>query len=66
MIKTLYLRPKLYKVQAITSLSSSFKSFTFKLVETRLIIVKKFSTILKEDRVAPKNSLNRINFKEKL
>ena len=66
MIKTLYLRPKLYRVQAITSLSNSSKFFTFKLVKTRLIVAKKFLTIPKEDRVAPKNSLNRINFKEKL
>ena len=47
------------------SLFGSSKSFTFKLVETRLIVAKKFLTIPKEDRVAPKNSLNKINSEEK-
>ena len=64
MIKALYSRPRLYKVQVITSLSSNFKSFTFRLVEMCLIIIKKFFIIPKEERVALKNSLNRINSEE--
>ena len=47
------------------SLSSNSKPFTFKLVETRLIVAKKFLTVPKAERVAPKNSLKRINSKEK-
>ena len=47
------------------SLSNNSKFFAFKLVETRLIIIKKFLTISKIDRVALKNSLKRINSKEK-
>ena len=47
------------------SLSSNSKPFVFKLVETRLIVAKKFSTVLKAERVAPKNSLKRINSEEK-
>ena len=48
------------------SLSSNSKPFTFKLVETYLIVAKKFLTIPKAERVAPKNSLKRINSEEKL
>ena len=47
------------------SLSSNSKPFTFKLVKTRLIVAKKFSTIPKAERVAPKNSLKKINSEEK-
>ena len=64
--KLSYSRPRLYRVQVITSLSSNSKSFTFRLVKTRSIITKKFLTILKEKRVALKNSLNKINSKENL
>ena len=48
------------------SLSNSSKSFTFKLVEIYLIVAKKFLIIPKENKVALKNSLNKINFKKKL
>ena len=47
------------------SLSGNSKPFAFKLVETRLIVAKKFSTVPKAERVAPKNSLKRINSEEK-
>ena len=63
--KALYSRLRLCRVQAITSLSGSSRFFAFRLVETRLIVAKKFLTIPKVDRVAPKNSLKRINSEEK-
>ena len=50
----------------ITSFFNNSKFFIFKLVKICLIVIKKFLTIPKINRVAPKNSLNKINFKEKL
>ena len=64
-MKALYSGPKLCRVQAITSLSGNSRFFAFKLVETRLIVAKKFSIVPKADRVAPKNSLKRMNSEEK-
>ena len=50
----------------ITNLDSNSRFFTFQLVETRLIVIKKFLTIPKVDSIAPKNSLKRMNSEEKL